>query len=288
MDFGSNMNYADMSINTTKNQADMMNSWNQVFDWTFNVTGKRQLKAQQQLAQQQYDYQRQLMGEQYGYSRMMANYNQELSRLLMEQQQKYVNDNMAKQMIYNQLLSNRGRDIAAMRSNGLNPASGSSIPSSSVSPGGVPSAQSSQSLGGTPGFPMPSFNQPAAHGYGGYSSVAKTLAEVRNTNAEAQGQEIKNKFGILREMYGIKQMRAAIARDEREAQKLGTETYQLWMFMGKEYEKLQKELVYMDQQTKTSKQIGDAAEKNAATNEAAMNVEKTWKEGYLKVQQPFY
>lgn len=116
-----------------------------IHDFVNNVSGRRSVDAQKELQQNQYALQSDLINLQQQNNLDSMAKQQSYNVANMSLQQLYAKQNMGSQFAYNAALSNAARNIAAMRSAGLNPSQGVSTASSV----GLPQS----SIPGTQGIP---------------------------------------------------------------------------------------------------------------------------------------
>lgn len=178
----------------------------------FNVDRKRDLAQSEQLMYDQYRYDQSLMNEgsenQFGYQ-----------RALMNLQNSFNTKNMQQQYIYNQLLSNKGREIYQLRQNGINPAAQNGVSGSggSVSLPVTQAGSVSSPVGSVSGTYQSSRSPIASQVLTSLSSVMSQAREREYVAAKTDSERIKQITMLREQQATIQNLEAQTLKAAKDA-----------------------------------------------------------------------
>lgn len=237
----------------------------------FNVDRKRDLVHSKQLMYDQYSYDRALMNEgsenQFGYQQS-----------LMDLQNRFNTANMQQQYIYNQLLSNKGREIYQLRQNGINPAAQNGVSGSggSVSLPATQAGSVSSPVGSVGGTYQSSRTPIASQVLTSLSSVMSQAREREYVAAKTDSERIRQITMLREQQATIQNIEAQTLKAAKEAGYTEEQIIQLKASFQLRMEKLNAEIDNLERTGKAASKTADAREKAAqAAEQNAATAAKT-------------
>lgn len=191
----------------------------------FGTDYGRSAQLQKEMLAAQFGYNRQLASDQHDYNLEMASIQNAYQKALMEQSQGYNLTNMQRQYLYNSFLSNKGRDIYAMRMSGINPASGTGSPSGSVSLPSAPQGAAGSFPAGLPSV-AGGASSPTSHYQpidGQVGNTIRNLSESNLTDEQAKEQRIKNIYAAQKQIMELEKMKMEVTRGLTDKEKTDRE-----------------------------------------------------------------
>lgn len=240
-----------------------------LLDSIFGFSANRQYQYQKELQDRQNAFNQEMMREQ---MKRQFDYNHSL----MEFQNEYNTKNMSTQYLYNQLLSNKARDIYSMRSNGINPAvsNGVSSGSGSVSlPSTTPLGSSPVGLaGGAPSYSLP--HQPfSAAAFGALSDSLLKSSQRNYYNSQSKKLNIEMQTQLERQIAEIENLKAQALKAGKDAGYTAVQLKQLEDSFNDRLKEIQARAEYYNKSAQAAEKnadsnarTADAAVQNAATN----------------------
>lgn len=237
----------------------------------FNVDRKRDLAQSKALMYDQYSYDRALMNEgaenQFGYQQS-----------LMDLQNRFNTANMQQQYIYNQLLSNKGREIYQLRQNGINPAAQNGVSGSggSVSLPATQAGSVSSPVGSVGGIYQSSRTPIASQVLTSLSSVMSQAREREYVAAKTDSERIKQITMLREQQATIQNLEAQTLKAAKDAGYTEEQIRQLKASFQLRMEKLNSEIDNLERTGKAATKTADAREKEAqAAEQNAATAAKT-------------